>query len=445
MSASNVMRSLHAPAMTSRTRLFPAWLAQEWFFWVVFAAWTILPPTLIPFWDVAGIPVKSTDALTIPLCLLYAAPRIFSPCRWLPKAWHLWLPGALLALAAWGMISTYWSDIRSRDVVAMWYCMVVSAASGVLAYFVVSSVSDVRGFLWRLVIALSCVCCLYTAQSYLGLNASAKTLDDFGIERVRGPLFEASTGYFLLIPAMAFALQEALARRVKPLHGLGCVFCLALTTIGLGSRAGLILFGLFILSCAWAAKGRTKIIAVAVVLVIGAAGAAVIFTKAKADRLLSKEKNLRSLTHEAVVGIMMDRSPAQLLTGSGLGSWWPWYLTETEGGDLYAGGLYIRHTRYGILLYHSHSTVLTLVVEMGLLGLVFLLWLAAALFTALRKAWRTGPNRIFAAGILVSVFSIGFDLFLVRRPTRDAVWWLFVFGLLALLGREYKGGARRHA
>ena len=82
---------------------------------------------------------------------------------------------------------------------------------------------------------------------------------------------------------------------------------------------------------------------------------------------------------------------------------------------------------------------------MGLLGLVFLLWLAAALFTALRKAWRTGPNRIFAAGILVSVFSIGFDLFLVRRPTRDAVWWLFVFGLLALLGREYRGGARRHA
>ena len=65
------------------------------------------------------------------------------------------------------------------------------------------------------------------------------------------------------------------------------------------------------------------VIAVAVVLVIGAAGAAVIFTKAKADRLLSKEKNLRSLTHEAVVGIMMDRSPAQLLTGSELGSWWP--------------------------------------------------------------------------------------------------------------------------
>jgi len=65
---------------------------------------------------------------------------------------------------------------------------------------------------------------------------------------------------------MAFALQEALARRVKPLYGLGCVFCLALTTIGLGSRAGLILFGLFILSCAWAAKRRTKIIAVAVVL-----------------------------------------------------------------------------------------------------------------------------------------------------------------------------------
>jgi hypothetical protein len=428
--------------------LFPVWLGQEWFFWIIFASWTILPSTRTPWWEIAGIPVKSTDVLTILVCLVYAAPRIASPCRRLPRAWHLWLPVALVALALWGMLSTSWSGTGPRDAGAMCYCMAVTAASGLLAYFVIGSVSDVRGFLWRLVIALSCVCCLYTAQSFFGLglrDASATTLNDFGMERVRGPLFESSTGYFLLIPAMAFALQETLARRVKPLYGFACVFCLILTTIGLGSRAGLALFGVFILSCVWAAKGLTKITALAVVLIVGGSAAAVIFTKAKTDRLQTQGKDGRSMMHEAVAGIMLDRSPAQLLTGSGLGSWWPWYLTEADGGDLYASGRYVRHTRYGILLYHPHSTILNLIVELGLPGLLFLSALAAALLTALRRAWRSGPNRMFAAGVLVSVCSIGFDLFLVRRPTRDAVWWLFVFGLLASIAQEYRSRRRLRA
>jgi hypothetical protein len=430
-----------------RRRLFPVWLAQEWFFWLIFASWTILPSTAVSWWQIAGIPIKSIDALTILLCLLYAAPRISSPCRRLPRGWHSWMPLSLIALAAWGMISTSWSGAGPRDALAMCYCMALTAASGLLAYLVISSVSDVRGFLWRLVIALTCVCCLYTAQSFLGLglrDPSAVTPNDFGIDRVRGPLFESSTGYFLLIPAMAFALQESLARRVKTIYGFACVFCLALTTIGLGSRAGLLLFGLFIVSCIWAAKGLNKITALAIVLVMGAAGAAVIFTKAKTDRLQSHDKDARSAMHEAVAGIMLDRSPAELLIGSGLGSFWPWYLTETEGGDLYAGGRYARRTRYGVLLYHPHSTILDLVVEMGLPGLLFLLSLAAVLLNALRRAFRSGQNRMLAAGVVVSLASIVFDLFLVRRPTRDAVWWLFVFGLLASLSQEWQRRRRSH-
>jgi O-Antigen ligase len=420
----------------SRRRLFPAWLSQEWFFWLIFASWTILPSTSVTWWQIAGIPVKSVDALTILLCAIYAVPRIASPSRFLPRGWHAWLPLSLITLAAWGMVSTSWSGAGPRNALAMSYCMALTAASGLLAYFVISSVSDVRSFLWRLVVALACVCCLYTAQSFFGLglrDASAVATADFGIDRVRGPLFESSTGYFLLIPAMAFALQESLARRVKPLYGFACVFCLALATIGLGSRAGLMLFGVFIVSCIWAAKGVTKITALAVVLVIGAVGGALIFTRAKTDRLQSQQTDARTQMHEAVAGIMLDRSPSELLAGSGLGSLWPWYLTETEGGDLYSDGRYVRHTRYGILLYHPHSTILDLVVEMGLPGLLFLLFLLAALSTALRRAFRTGESRIFAAGVVVSLASIAFDLFLVRRPTRDAVWWLFVFGLLALV------------
>ena len=216
-----------AVAAASPRRLFPAWLSQEWFFWLIFASWTILPSTSTPWWEIAGIEIKSVDALTIVFCLLYAVPRIASPSNRLPRGWHLWLPFSLIALAAWGMVSTSWSGAGARDNLAMGYCMALTAASGILAYLVISSVSDVRGFLWRLVVALSCVCGLYTAQSVLGLglrDAAAVTLNDFGMERVRGPLFEASTGYFLLIPAMAFALQETLARRVKPIFGVPLCF-----------------------------------------------------------------------------------------------------------------------------------------------------------------------------------------------------------------------------
>src|ERR1035438_10570138 len=100
-----------------------------------------------------------------------------------------------------------------------------------------TSVSQVREFLWRLAAALSAVSLLYTAQSLLGLglrSAAAVTLNDFGMERVRGPLFESSTGYFLLIPALAFVLQETLARRIRLLYGVASVFALSLAILGLG-------------------------------------------------------------------------------------------------------------------------------------------------------------------------------------------------------------------
>ena len=113
-------------------------------------------------------------------------------------------------------------------------------------------------------------------------------------------------------------------------------------------------------------------------------------------------------------------------------------LTEAEGGDLYLTGRYFRHTRFGILLYHPHSTVLALGVEMGLVGISFLVALAAAVLAALRRSLRSRADSIFALGVAVSTLSLGFDLFILRRPTRDAVWWVFLFGLLALIAQDRK-------
>ena len=436
MASANFSFALSRPAYDN---LWPRWLAAEWVFWLVFATWTVLPSTRTPWWTIAGLPVKSTDLLLLPLCVLSLLPRLVPRACSLPAGWHRLLPVAIGLLALWGSASTIWSGSDGRNAFAMTYCMAVTAASGLYAYSIISSVPDIRAFLRRLVVALSAVSLLYTAQSFLGLglrDAAAVTLNDFGIERVRGPLFEASTGYFLLIPAMAFALEETLKRRLKPLLGAACVFCLAVTLLGLGARAGYVLLAMFVLVCAIFAKGSQRYAAIAILVAISALSAAVIFSRAKTNRLEMKGADGRTLMHQAVAGMVSERSFAQLLTGSGLGSLWPWYLTEVEGGDLYTAGLYVRHTRYGILLYHPHSTVLDLCVELGLPGALFVVALGAVLAGSLRRARALGEETIFAAGVVISAFSIGFDLFLVRRPTRDCVWWIFVFGLLALLARR---------
>jgi len=436
LASANFSFALSRPACDN---LWPRWLAAEWVFWLVFATWTVLPSTRTPWWTIAGLPVKSTDLLLLPLCVLSLLPRLVPRTCSLPARWHRLLPVAIGLLALWGSASTIWSGSDGRNAFAMTYCMAATAASGLYAYLIISSVPDIRAFLRRLVVALSAVSLLYTAQSFLGLglrDAAAVTLNDFGIERVRGPLFEASTGYFLLIPAMAFALEETLKRRLKPFLGAACVFCLAVTLLGLGARAGYVLLALFVLVCAIFAKGSQRYAAIAILVAISALSATVIFSRAKTNRLEMKGADGRTLMHQAVAGMVSGRSFAQLLTGSGLGSLWPWYLTEVEGGDLYTAGLYVRHTRYGILLYHPHSTVLNLCVELGLPGVVFVVALGAVLAGSLRRARALGEETIFAAGVVISALSIGFDLFLVRRPTRDCVWWIFVFGLLALLARR---------
>jgi O-antigen ligase len=395
-----------------------------------------------------GFRVKSTDVILIPLCFMYLLPRLIVPRTRLPRQWHTGLPLWLMIVAAFGAMSTTWSGLSGRDALAMQFTMAVTAASGLLAYCVISSVSDVRAFLTRFVLALSAVSLLYSAQSVLrlGLRSSiAIRPEDFGIDRVRGPLFESSTGYFLLIPALAFILQETLSRRVRPFIGVTAVFSLTVGVLGLGSRAGYMLLGLFVLGCFCAAKGIRKAAVLAtIVIALGVAGVAV-FRTATADRLQVTQKDGRILMHEAVWNMIATRTIPQLFLGSGLGAWWPWYVTELDGGDLYATGLHSRSTKYGVLLYHSHSTILALGVELGLVGICFLLALSRRVMTSLRQCIRSGMDSMFSIGVAVSVLSLGFDLFLLRRPTRDAVWWILLFGLLALVAQQQSKRSRTTA
>ena len=101
--------------------------------------------------------------------------------------------------------------------------------------------------------------------------------------------------------------------------------------------------------------------------------------------------------------------------------------------DLYAAGKYIRDTSYGPLLYHPHSTYLMLCVELGFGGVLFCIALWSTLIRAVSRSATLRQDAPFASGVLVSGLSPFFDFFLFRRPTRDALWWAFLFGLLTLV------------
>jgi len=260
------------------------------------------------------------------------------------------------------------------------------------------------------------------------------------MERVRGPLFEPSTGYFVLLPALAFAAQEVLDRRIPRILGLVIVFSLAVTILGLGSRAGLLILGAFVLMSMLMMKRRANTLLLLVVLALCGTGAwMVVFSRATTTRLEGLNPNEgRLIMHQTGWTMIRERPVVENITGSGYGAWWPWYVTEADLGsaDIYSSGRYTRVTPYGLLLYHPHSTVLMLVIELGLPGAFFVWKLGRVLAGAAFSCARENKYPVFASGIAVATLSLFFDLFLFRRPTRDTLWWVFLFGLLALVPRK---------
>jgi O-antigen ligase len=420
-----------------RRQLMPTWL-QEWPFWVALVIWSFFPTRMTAMWQVFGVPVRNVDLLVILLTCLYGMDFVTRPkTRTGNAGWHGGLPIALGFTLLYALLSLAWSNLKGEDAAKMAYPLVSTAASAYLGYMLIAKKSGagLREFLWRLTIFMAVVGAVYSAESLfsLGLRSPLATFTgDFGIERVCGPLFEASTGYFILLPALSFALQETIDGRVPRFLGGAVTFTLLVTILGLGSRAGILVLLLFLAIFAFVHGRRLGNALLVAALATCLAGAwLVVFSQAKTTRL-TKTDDERSYNWATSWEIAAGRSLVANLAGSGYGSWWPWYATEIslEGRDIYKARLNRRVTAYGILLYHAHSTVLALVIELGLVGFLFAVKLLGTLF---RTVLRSSHISCFAWGVAVSSISLLFDLFLFMRPTRDLVWWIYVFGLLRLM------------
>ncbi|WP_155121381.1 hypothetical protein [Bryobacter aggregatus] len=372
--------------------------------------------------------------------LLFVAPLALSlrfavqSRLWLRPYLRTLLSGVAL-IALWAALTLFWSEIDSDAAVGMIYTLLSGMAAVWLAYLLVQerTSEQVSGFLWRLSLFITGTSVLYFAESFfgLGLRSASAEQGDFGMARVRGPLFESSTGFFLLIPCLAYITERVIQRTKSPIVGAMLGLPLLGAIFGLGSRAGLLLLALFFLLVAIFAPGMTRVILI-LVLASGAGIATYfIFSKASTDRLTTLDpREGRLANHVTSWNVLQSRGPTQWIFGAGYGSLWPWYATEAKvsGGDLYSTGSYAKVIPEGTLIYHSHSTYLVLWIELGLPGVVITLLFWRQLLTLFARP----GQRLFAAGLLVTAVAMAFDLFLFRRPTRDVVWWIYVFGAFAL-------------
>jgi O-antigen ligase len=399
--------------------------------------WSFLPSRMTGIWQVFGLPVRSRELLVILLVCLYGMGFVTRPKTRAENAgWHRDLPIALGFTLLYALLSLAWSNLKAEDAAKMAYPLVSNGASAYLGYMLITKQSGAgtRKFLWRLTIFMAVVAAVYSAESLfsLGLRSPVAIFTGDGMDRVKGPLFQSSTGYFILLPALAFALQETADGRVPRFLGGAVVFTLLVAILGLGSRAGILVLSVFLVIFAFVhgrRPGHLILVAALTACLVGAC--LVVFSHATTTRLTKTESD-RSYNWATSWEIAAGRSLVANLAGSGYGSWWPWYATEMsiEGRDIAKARLDSRVTRYGILLYHAHSTILALVIELGLVGFLFAVTLVGTLF---RAALRSGHISCFAWGVAVSTISLLFDLFLFMTPTRDLVWWVYVFGLLRLM------------
>jgi O-antigen ligase len=410
------------------------WISREWHFWLCLTLWAFFPSSLSPWLEAGGLNYRAIDLLLFFVLGIPSLRLLLQSRSWIRPHLRTVL-GGVLAILFWAAFSLFWSSLEPEAVLGMLYTLGSAAAAAALAYNLIQerSSEEVSDFLWRLSVFIAFTGTVYFAESFfgLGLRSAAAEEGDFGMARVRGPLFESSTGFFLLIPCLAYIIERVLQGKVAPITGVLLGFPVLGAILGLGSRAGLILLALFALFVAIFARGFTRAVLI-VVLAVGAGTVGYfVFAKATTDRLTTLDpREGRLANHFTSWNVVASGGPSQWLFGAGYGALWPWYATEAKvsGGDLYSTGSYARVIPEGSLIYHSHSTYLVLLIELGLPGLLITL----LFWRELIRHLFCSRERIFAAGLLVTAFALGFDLFLFRRPTRDVVWWIYLFGSFAL-------------
>jgi len=383
-----------------------------------------------------GVPVRMLEFLLVAFFAMLVFFRLLQgPLMRPQKRYVVAVFSALFAYAALSLI--WWSPVTGPDTSAMAWTLVLSAASLWSAYLIVRfQQQELHRFMSNLTMLIAVVAAVYSAQSFLGLglrSEGAVYLDPtFGIDRVRGPLFAASLGGPILLPALAFALQEVIGGRSRRRNGFALAVLLV-ACLGTGSRATVLGLGVLLAVGAFSLRSTRQLFSFgAAVLMIGGLAGWLVFSTASTKRLVNMEEELREMTTKTGIKAIEQASITEKIRGLGYASYWRWYLVDAKGEGSYGWDGFLAVRPAGVTLYHPHSTLLLLAVELGVPGVAAGLALTWALWRARRSGAQKKMPTIVFAGLAGAVVTIATDLVIFKAPFLNLIWWSYVFGSIAL-------------
>ena len=422
-------------------------------FWLLMLFWSFCPATKTPWVRCFGLPLDTKDVALVAgaigyglLAFLHRRQRVE---RDRSDYRHLPLFFTILLFYAW--CSMLWNGTDPVHQPGVFWTLVMTQASCALPWALLTKLSpaETRGFLIRLTLFLAFVSLVYGSESVLSLGLRQSQLaTSFGISRMFGPLFNAATGYFILLPALGWGLQEWLsgARREGHVIRLLVVFLLTAGIMALGSRGGMISLVIFLVLAVLFLRGAGKVHAVLLLVLFAAGGAGIlVMADADFDRVAGMDDSARQTTHETAWKIITHSSLPTVLCGAGYGAYWPWYSrcgwTAESCEELPEHYIprYIE-TDYGPILFNPHSELLLLTMELGLPGLMFFISLWSVL---IGLPVRHGKDR--CAGLLCCALAAsGMALFfagpLFATVRTSSVWWFYLLGAMRIMD---SGGPRR--
>ena len=426
----------------------PLWVpVYELPFWFILSVLALVPGHLYPRFAMAGVPLMSRHFLVPVLAVFYLL--VWWPPRVGRTRWHLGLPMLTLALIAYMGLSMVWSGMGGVDRIAMSYVLVLNIAAICLPYCVVARMSRprVQDFLTRLTFFLAAISAVYFIDRAFFIQGRHDADDSvFGMYRVDGPLYGSAQAGFILLPAIAWALQQAIDDREQRRWHIAAAVILTIALLGTASRSAYGLLGLFVVLAAILVRNQSQrrmaLVGLAAILPLGVI---TVFSRADVAGVARFGDAERALNHLTSFRIIAAAPAYKKALGSGYGSWWPWYMTDIEEGGARATGRFMTWTAHGLLLHQPHSVLLYLGVEAGLVGLAWLAYLWLVLGRLLRGNLRDAPAQIFACGLFSGAFTM-FSDFVLLRPNAYVgfIFWIYLFGVLSLRAQARTADIAQH-
>ena len=137
------------------------------------------------------------------------------------------------------------------------------------------------------------------------------------------------------------------------------------------------------------------------------------------------QKSGRLSTWEAAVSAL-DGNISSWLVGLGSGRVWPWYAWESGWQGIPWGKV---TGPFGLVLYHAHSLFVTVMVELGVVGVLLL----TAVVWPLAARWLRGGSTssvVLITGACACLVAFVFDTYLFKNFSVSMVWWTTAFGAL---------------